>query len=535
MYDILIKHGQIVDGSGAPAFYGDIAVKDGKIAAIAPEINEPAGRIIDATNKQVTPGFIDTHSHSDSSVYVGNDCYNYLEQGVTTQVAGQCGSGLAPYYSELRHKHRLTDEQEQRWATVGALPSTFMAHAETVPMGTNTAYFLGHSAVRGKVMGLSDAHPNEQQMDEMKGYVKDAMESGYLGMSTGLVYAPSVYSTTEELTELAKVMAPYGGMYVSHIRGEGNNLIPAVREVISIAEGAGVPAFISHLKVMGESNKGASWQVLREMDEAAARGVDIYADQYPYTAGSAPLSSQIPPKFLVGGTDVWLERIKNPEVRAQILYSIFNEVDEFESGIFHAGFEGSLITAAKMTPQHVNKTLSQLALELGVEPIDALCELLIANNGVAQGVYFHISVPDLMNIMAHPRVFCGADTSNTFNERRDPESIGGGHPRSFGTTVKRLELVRDFRLRTMEESIKNITWDASQALKLGNHGKLCEGWDANIAIIEYDKLHACADYVHPRRKNQGVHYVLVNGTVAVENGISIPGVRAGKVIKRANS
>ena len=164
-----------------------------------------------------------------------------------------------------------------------------------------------------------------------------------------------------------------------------------------------------------------------------------------------------------------------------------------------------------------------------------MCDLLIANGGVAQGVYFHISVPDLMNIMAHPRVFCGADTSNWGNERIDPEKVGGGHPRSAGTTVRRLELVRDFRLRTMEESVKNITWDASQALKLGNHGKLCEGWDANIAIIEYDKLHACADYVHPRRRCQGVHWVLVNGTIAVENGISIPGVRAGKVIKRANS
>jgi len=532
MYDILIKNGQIVDGSGKPAFYGDLAVKDGKIAAIAPGIDAPAARVIDAAGKQVTPGFIDTHSHSDSAVYSGSDCHNYLEQGVTTQVAGQCGSGLAPYYGELKFKHRLTEESEARWATVGEKPSTFMQYAETVPMGTNTAYFVGHSAIRGKVMGMSSAAPTPGQIAEMQAYVKDAMEAGYLGMSTGLVYAPSVYSTTEELIEVAKVMSPYGGMYVSHIRGEGNSLIPAVREVIRIAEEAKVPAFVSHLKVMGESNKGASVQVLREMDEAAARGVEVYADQYPYTAGSAPLSSQIPPKFLEGGTTVWLERIKNSEIRQQILWSIFNEVDEFESGIFHAGFDGSLITSAKKTPEYVNKTLGQIARERGVEPIDALCDLLIANDGVAQGVYFHISVPDLMNIMAHPAVFCGSDTSN-YAQRYDSESVGGGHPRSRGTMVRRLELVRDFRLRTMEESVKNLTGDAARALKLGNHGQLREGWDEKIAIIEYDKLHACADYVHPRRKNQGVHWVLVNGVVAVENGESIPGVRAGKVIKRA--
>ncbi len=535
MYDILIKNGQIIDGSGKPAFYGDIAVKDGKIARIAPEIEGEAERVIDASGKQVAPGFIDTHSHSDSAVYSGSDCYNYIEQGVTTQVAGQCGSGLAPYYGELRRKHRLTDEQEQRWAEVGRLPSTFMAEAEKVPMGTNVAYFAGHSAIRGKVMGMSPDAPNEQQMNEMKAYVKDAMEAGYLGMSTGLVYAPSVYCTTEELVELAKVMAPYKGMYVSHIRGEGNNLLPAVREVIRIGEEAGVPAFISHLKVMGECNKGASVQVLREMDEAVERGVEIYADQYPYTAGSAPLSSQIPPKFLVGGTTVWIENIKKPEVRAQILHSIFNEVEEFESGIYHSGFDGALITAAKLTPEYVNMTIGQIARQRGVEPIDAMCDLLIANEGVAQGVYFHISVPDLMNIMAHPRVFCGADTSNYGNTRLDPETVGGGHPRSAGTMVRRLELVRDFRLRTMEESIKNVTWDAACALKLGNHGRLQEGWDANITIFEYDKLHACADYVHPRRRNTGIHWVLVNGVVAAENGVSIPGIRAGKVIKRANS
>ena len=532
MFDILIKNGQIVDGSGAPAFYGDIAVKDGKIAKIAPCIEGEAKQVLDATGLQVTPGFIDSHSHSDSFVYTGSDCYNYLEQGVTTQVAGQCGSGLAPYFDELKNKHRLTEERQALWSTVGATPTSFMAAAEQVTTGTNMAYFLGHAAVRGKVMGMSDAAPNQEQMQQMQAYVKEAMEAGYLGMSTGLVYAPSVYGTTEELIQLSKVMAPYKGMYVSHIRGEGNNLMTAVREVIRIGEEAGVPAFISHLKVLGDTNRGTSLQLLREMDEAVARGVDLYADQYPYAASSAPLSSQIPPKYLVGGASAWLERIKSPEVRKQILYSIFNEVHEFESGIFHSGFDGALITAAKDTPDLVNKTIGQIAREQGKEPIDAMCDLLIANRGVAQGVYFNISVPDLLNIMGHPRVFCGSDTSNFPDKRFDPESVGGAHPRSYGTMVRRLELVRDFRLRTMEESVKNLTWDTAQSLGLGNHGKLVEGWDANITVLDYDRLHAAADYVHPRRRSTGIHWVLVNGVMAVEHGVSIPGVRAGKLLKR---
>ena len=532
MYDILIKHGQIVDGTGAPAFYGDIAVKDGVIVKIAPEIDAEAKQVIDAAGLQVTPGFIDTHSHSDSAVYTGSDSYNYLEQGVTTQIAGQCGSGLAPYFDELERKHRLTGEQLETWKTKGASPASFMEAAAQAKTGTNVAYFLGHAAVRGKVMGMSDAAPNEEQMKEMQGYVKEAMEAGFLGMSTGLVYAPSVYADTEELIRLSKVMAPYKGMYVSHIRGEGNNLLPAAREVIRIGEEGGVPAFISHIKVMGSTNEGTSVQLLKEMDEAIGRGLDLWADQYPYTASSAPLSSQIPPKYLVGGASVWLERIKDPAVRQQIVHSIFHEVHEFESGIFHAGFDGALVTAAKKTPELVNKTLGQIARERGVAPIDALCDLLIANDGVAQGVYFNICATDLLKIMGHPRVLCGSDTSNYADARKDPESVGGGHPRSCGTMVRRLELVRDFRLRTMEESVKNLTWDSVCALGLGQRGQLKEGWPADITVLDYDRCHAAADYVHPRRRNSGIHWVLVNGVLAVEHGVSIPGVRAGQLIKR---
>ena len=532
MYDILIKGGQIVDGSGEPAFYGDVAVQDGKIARIAPEITEDAKRVIDASGLQVTPGFIDTHSHSDKAAYNGSDCYNYLEQGVTTQIAGQCGDSLAPYYPEMQKLFQLTDEQVELWSTKGATPSTFMEAAAEAQTGTNVAYFLGHAAVRGKVMGMSDAVPDAEQLKEMQGYVKDAMEAGFLGMSTGLIYPPSVYGKTEELIALSGVMAPYHGIYVSHIRGEGNNLLPAVREAIRIGEEAGVSTFISHIKIMGKTNKGASDQLIREMDAAIARGLDLWADQYPYTASSAPLYGQLPPKYLVGGSAVWLERIKSPEIRQQILHSMMHEVEEFESGIYHAGFDGTLVTAAKQTPEMVNKTLGQIARERGVEPIDALCDLLIANDGVVQCVYFNISVSDMFNIMAHPRGLCGSDTSNYRNRRYDPETVGGGHPRSSGTMVRRLELVRDFRLRTMEESVRNLTWDSACALGLGDHGLLKEGWDANITILDYDRLHASSDYVHPRRRNTGIHWVLVNGVVAVEGGVSIPGVRAGKLIKR---
>ena len=534
MYDILIKGGQIVDGSGEPAFYGDIAIQDGKIARIAPSVEGEAKEVIDASGLQVTPGFIDSHSHSDRSVFrpggSGSGSYNYLLQGVTTQVAGQCGSSMAPYYSGTAHKYSVPPEKQAALEEKTRTPADFMKAAEMVHHGTNVAYFIGHSPIRGKEVGFTDAPATPEQMERMQEHVRNAMEAGFLGVSTGLVYAPSVYAKTEELIELMKAAAPYGGMYVSHIRGEGNSCLQSVKEAIRIGEESGCSVFISHIKVMGKRNEGLSEQLLREIDEANARGVVTYADQYPYTASSAPLSSQIPAKYLLGGKDVWMERIKSPEIRRQIVYFIFNEVDEFESGIYHSGFEGALIITAGKTPEWQNKTLTEIAKMIGCEPVDALCEVLLANDGSAQGVYFNQNASDMIRMMAHPMVFCGSDTSD-HNKVYDPESLGGGHPRSMGTMVRRLELVRDFRLRTMEESVKNLTWDTAQALKLPGQGLLKEGWDANICVLDYDRLHATADYKRPRGRNQGIHYVLVNGGVALRNG-EVLDTRFGKVIKR---
>lgn len=528
MYDILIKNGQIVDGSGNPAFYGDIAVKNGKIAKIANNIDADAGEIIDAGGKQVTPGFIDNHTHSDESVFYGSDSYNFLEQGVTTQVVGNCGISPAPITID---KNRLSDENYRRRVEIARTPTSFMKAAEKQSFGTNMAFLMGHSALREKVLGYSDAAPTNEQLKVMQGDLTEAMEAGFLGVSTGLVYAPSVYATTEELIELAKVIKSYKGIYVSHIRGEGDNSLRSVKEAIRIGKEAEVPVLISHLKVMGKHNEGMSALILKEIDEANAHGVRVYADQYPYTAGSASLASQIPPKYIVGGMTALLERLKSPEIRKQILYSIFNETDEFESCIYAAGFDGTLIVSAEKTPEYLNKTIGQIAKEENKEPIDVLADVLIANNGIMLGVYFNQSASDLMRIMGHPKVFLGSDWSDYVNEKADPETEGKCHPRGTASTVRRLELVRDFHLRTMEESIKNLTYDTAQAMNIAELGMLKEGWDANICVIEYDRLHATADYAHPFRKNQGIHYVIVNGELAVRDGNAI-GVRAGKVLKR---
>ena len=532
MYDILIKNGLIVDGSGEAAFHGDLAVLGGKIEKIAPVINGEAAEVIDAAGLVVTPGFIDAHTHSDENVlHGGGGCYSYLLQGITTQVAGQCGSSPAPYYSGTAGEFQIPAGQEAFWEETAATAASFMAAAEKTPQGTNMAYFIGHGGIRGKEVGFTAAPATAEQMLRMQEHVRNAMEAGFLGVSTGLGYVPSAYAQTEELIELMKAAAPYGGIYASHIRGAGNNSMRAIREAIRIGEESGCPVCLSHLKVMGKRNEGISEQILREIDAANERGVPVFADQYPYTASSGPLVSQIPPKYQTGGMETLLEQIRSPELRQQIVHSIFCEPEEFESGIYHAGFEGTLVIRADRTPEWQNKTLTEIAGERGWQPVDALCELLIANDGFVEVVYFNQNATDLIRIMGHPRVFCGSDA---IDEDRiyDPEEEGGGHPRGMGTMGRRLELVRDFRLRTMEESVKNLTWDAAQALKLPGQGRLKEGWDANVCVLDYDRLHATADYRHPKRRNVGVHHVLVNGVAAVRGG-ELTDSRSGKVIKRA--
>ena len=532
MVDILIKNGLIVDGSGAPAFKADIAVKDGVTVKIAPGLETEAAEVIDASGLEVSPGFIDCHTHSDSIVFTGSDSRNFLEQGVTTQIAGNCGSSPTPYYPESRMKERnkLTEEEFRSRLEKCRTPGAFMAAAEKGSYGTNIAFFAGHSPIRGHAMGYTDGRADAAQMADMKAMLEEAMQAGFLGMSTGLVYAPSVYADTEELIELSSVLHKYDGIYVSHIRGEGDNVMRAFGEAVRIGKESGCRVEISHLKVMGRHNEGRSAELLAALDKANDEGGIVNADQYPYTASSAPMQSQIPPKYLIGGVPKLLERIKDMKTRDRILWSIFHETDEFESGIYYSGFEGALVTSSDLAPEFVNKTLTQIAQERGIRPIDALCEVLLANDGYAQGCYFNQNASDLLRIMQHPRVFCGADASDR-QKWADEEKVGGAHPRGTATMIRRLELVRDFRLRTMEESVKNLTYDAAQAFGLPGIGLIKEGWAANIAVFAYDRLHARADYVHPYRKGEGIYHVIVNGKTAVRDGVFL-GVRNGKVIKR---
>ena len=528
MYDLLIKNGTVIDGTGAPRFMADVAVKDGKIAKIAAKIEDKAAQVIDAKGLFVTPGFIDTHTHSDGTVLnLESTGYNHLEDGATTELAGQCGSMVAPYYGEFDPSRGISKEE---YVKICESYTSYFNYVDSIPHGANLAFFAGQGPIRGKVMGFGAGTPNEEQLQQMRDLMKEAMECGCLGFSTGLVYTPSVFAGTEELIEIAKVANEYGGVYTTHIRGEGNQLKDSIEEALVIGRASGIPVNISHIKVIGHHNEGNSVDIIKYIEENQKAGMTITADQYPFTGGSAPLISQIPPKYLTEGKEVGLRKLaESAELRKQAEWSIFNEYDEFESNIYSAGYEGCLIAGAYKTEEHVGKTLAQIAEEQGKTPFDACIDLLAANEGIVQGIYFAQNESDLLNFMKQPWVMSGSDWSD-YTAVVDREKKAGSHPRGMATMVRRLELIRDHGLWTLEDAIYRMTGMPSEVYGLPMIGKLKEGMNADITIFDNANIKAHADYDHPFRRNDGIEYVIVNGGIAVQNG-EYTGLKNGKLLR----
>lgn len=524
MLDLKIINGLVADGSGKPAFRAQVGIAGGKIVALAPQLDQPAARTIDAEGLVVAPGFIDVHNHSDSFLFVGCDCYNYLEQGVTTLVCGNCGESPAPYAQNLNW---IRDEEERlRCARQAATPESFMELAQQASMGANVALFIGHGTIRRQVMDFDPAVPDEWQLGKMTDWVVQAMEAGYLGCSSGLIYAPSAYATTRELTALARAMAPYGGIYATHIRNEGDGVVAAVEEAIAIGREAGVQVQLSHLKVMGKHNAGTAQVLLEKLDRANRRGVGVWADQYPYEASAASLASRIPDRYHAGGWQQLEKRLADPALRRQMGREIFGTSGS-QSGVCPIAAEDILISQIPGRPELTGQTLAQLAA--GEDPMDTLARLLLSTGGKGRGIYFNQSMEDITAILASPWVFGGSDGS-CYSQRRAPEQAGG-HPRATGAFVRRLQMQRQLGLMGMEQAICQVTGAPARALGLKEQGFVQVGMDANLTVMNYETLEATGSYTRPCGENRGIEYVLVNGTLAVDKGRCL-GKRAGKLLRR---
>jgi len=418
-YDLIIKGGKVVDGAGNPWFYGDLAIADGKIAAVEKLPQEDAERVIDAEGLVVAPGFIDAHSHSDGGVLVYPQMESTLAQGITTVVAGQCGGSPAPIDPDMRE---LLEERYSKqmppgiefkitWTTF----DEYLNRVEEVGVGANIAHHVGHSTVRIAAMGFDARQPTEAELEEMRRLTEEAMESGAYGLSTGLIYPPGMYATTDEIVELAKVAARYGGVYDSHIRGEGATLLKAVAEAIEIGESAGLPVHISHHKAAGKSVWGMSVETLRMMEEARSRGVDVTFDQYPYRAGSTSLVTLLPPWAHDGGVEKLLERLGDAEDRERMRRDIEQGLPGWENFASALGWENIMISYVR---SEENKTAEGKNLvevkEMRGEPDEftALYKLLLEEEGAAGMVIFAMQEEDVRRIMKHPLHMVGTDSSS---------------------------------------------------------------------------------------------------------------------------
>lgn len=532
MLDIKIRGGTLLDGSGAPRFRADIGIRDGVIAAIGPEINEDASETIDAEGLFVTPGFLDTHAHSDDAVFFPNDGYNYLEQGITTQLVGNCGDSPAPYREGcgvLPTDKSCSDERMKEIMCEAKDGASFLAAADRQRLGTNYAFLIGHNALRRTVMGDSDARPTQQQLREMQEHIRIAMRAGYFGYSSGLVYAPSAYADTDELVELAKAAAELGGIYATHIRSEGDHVLSAVQEAIEVGHRSGASVLLSHVKVMGPNNEGKAQEILRRIHAANRSGDHVFADMYPFEAGSAPLISQIPPKYLNQGRETLLGQLKDEAFRRRVEYSIFHETEEFEGCLYYSGYEGASICIAPETPQYVGRTIAEIAAAEGKEPRDVMADILLRNNGNVQGIYICAHMEDILTFLADPVVYAGTDWS-VYPEHFAEDRIGGGHPRGTGAMLRRIALCRSKGLRTPEECIYSMSGGPAAAIGLRGRGLLKEGYAADICVLDYENADTGADHLHPFRRNRGLHYVLLNGVVVVRQGRA-EGKFAGRVIR----
>jgi len=529
--DVIIRNGMVVDGSGNPWVRMDVAIKDGRIVRLGRSLPLTGDREINAEGRVVCPGFIDPHNHSDLSVLFNPRAESAVMQGVTTMIVGNCGISLAPVNPERAEllKRHLSPfippgaELKLEWRSFGE----YLRRVEEGGCSCNLASLVGHGTIRIYVMGVERREPTVEELEEMKRLVAESMEEGALGLSTGLIYPPGMFSKTQELIELARVVARYGGVYASHIRGEGDTLIEAVEEAIQIGEEAGVPVQISHHKASGRPNWGRSAQTLRMMEEARMRGVDVTCDQYPYEAGMTSLATLLPPWAHEGGLERLLERLRRPEERERMRRDIEQGVPGWQNWVRDCGWENIYISSVKTERNRrlEGKSLAEAAEIRGEDEFTALCNLLLEEEGAVLIVLFAMCEEDVRRILKHPLQMVGTDSWAV------TPHVGKPHPRFYGTYPRILgRYVRDEGLLRLEEAIRKMTSFPAQRFGLKGRGLIREGFYADIVIFDPKRVIDRATYKNPHQFPEGIEYVLVNGKPVVEEGRHT-GILPGSVIR----
>ncbi len=516
-YDVVIRHGKIIDGTGNPWRHGDVAVRGDKVVAVGHVPPGTAAREIDARGLAVAPGFIDIHSHSDYLLLEDGDARSKIRQGVTTEVLGE-SSSAGPYLGQFAPPAFTVRGKAERWATLG----DYFDRVERAGISPNVASFVGLGNIWKCVMGTSHQRPTRDQLERMKGLIEQAMKQGASGLSCALAMPPDSLATTDDLVELCKVVARYGGRFVVHIRNEGVGVFDAIREVIEVGRRAGVAVEILHIKIADQVNWGRMAEVVKLIDGARRSGVDVQADVYPYTRGQNNLSSIVPPWAHEGGTAKMLARLKDPEQRPKLKKDIREGIPGWYNHYTAVGGDWSRMLVSGTNRYQgltVDRVLAQRVKGKTPPPdlLDEMLDLLVEEGGSVPAVYDHHTEKDMTLAMVQP--WCSIGSDGLAYAAEGPLRRGHPHPRSFGTFPRVLGVyVRRLGLLRLEEAVRKMTSMNAAKLNLHDRGVIRPGSYADLALFDPDRVIDRATYAEPFQYSDGIEYVLVNGQIVLDRG-----------------
>ena len=535
-YQVVLKGGTIYDGSGNAPFVGDLAIDADTIAAVLGYGANGEGEglrgitEIDVSGMAVSPGFINMLSWANESLLEDGRGESDLLQGVTLVVMGE-GWSMGPLNNAMKAE-MLEDQGDIEFDVAWTSLGEYLDHLVERGVSPNVASFVGATTVRIHELGYEDRAPTPDELERMKALVRAAMQEGAVGLGSSLIYAPAFYADTKELIALASAAGEYGGMYISHMRSEGNAIMSAVGELITIAREAGVPAEIYHLKAAGRDNWPRLDEVIREVESARAEGLRITADMYTYTAGATGLDAAMPPWVQEGGDQAWIARLQDPAIRRQVIREMRTPTDEWESLYLAAGSAENVLLVGFRTDELkplTGKTLAEVAAERGVTPEDAAIDLLIANGADVSTVYFLMSEENVRKKIALPWISFGSDA-----EALSPEGVfleSNPHPRAYGNFARLLgRYVRDEGVISLEEAVRKITSQPATNLGLRGRGSLAPGYFADVVVFDPETVRDKATFAEPHQLAEGVAHVFVNGTHTVRDGAHT-GALAGRVVR----
>ncbi len=546
-YDVILRGGTLYDGSGDDPVVGDLAIDGDRIAAVGDLGDATADERIDVSGLAVAPGFVNMLSWATDSLIIDGRSQSDIRQGVTLEVFGE-GISYGPLNDAMkedllrgwiadaggeaafRERFGLAEEAPLAvpWTTLGE----YLEFLEHRGVATNVASFVGATTVRIHELGYEDRAPTAEELARMQELVRQAMREGAMGVGSSLIYAPAFYADTDELIALMRAAAEYGGMYISHMRSEGNRLLEAVDELVAIARAAGAPAEIYHLKAAGRDNWPKLDELIARVEAARAEGLRITADMYTYTAGATGLDAAMPPWVQEGGYDAWAARLRDPVIRARVKREMTTPTDDWENLFLAAGAEGTLLVGFRdpeLRARYTGKTLAEVAAERGTDPAETAMDLVVADGTRVQVVYFLMSEDNVEKQIALPWVSFGSDAGSLATE--EPFTLTSTHPRAYGNFARLLgHYVRERRVIPLQEAVRKLTSLPADNLGVHDRGRLRPGDFADVVVFDPDTIADHATYEQPHQYATGMVHVFVNGTQVLRDG-EHTGATPGRVVR----